>query len=270
MLGGSVWIWIKSNFFGSLGVKLILAPLGMPNWVGPSMNQNEFFVQTSTLPPRMHLKLTECRRYCMPFNKLRTKSHFELQVLCSLHNCDIVTTLEVLDELNGQSKFIWIVRSRFYLLEIQLCLFECMRWRCRSTKRSKYQVSKFHNDNWNRQMDFCRWLLLGGDGPVTTTWRLLCTIRAASELGGKRERFWASSGTYCREIVFFTSCNWWQNSNLEKADECIMRECKLHSVFLQGWWPRQCLVSVFFTLKCPVYYVLWCSVPYWLTKCFRS
>ena len=93
------------------------------------------FVQTSTLPPRMRLKLTECGRYCMQFNQLHTKSHFGLQVLCSLHNCDVVTTLEVLDELNDQSKFILIVISRFYLLEVQLCTFECMRWRCRSRKR---------------------------------------------------------------------------------------------------------------------------------------
>jgi hypothetical protein len=34
-----------------------------------------FFVQTSTLPQRMHPKLTKCGRLCKQYNHLPTKSH---------------------------------------------------------------------------------------------------------------------------------------------------------------------------------------------------
>ena len=47
-------------YIGSLGVKLILTPFGIPNWVWLSMNQyKKFFVQTSILPPSMDQKLIE-------------------------------------------------------------------------------------------------------------------------------------------------------------------------------------------------------------------
>ena len=50
----------RATNFGSLRVKLNLAPLGMPKWVWPSMNRDKmFFIQTSTIPPSMHRKLTE-------------------------------------------------------------------------------------------------------------------------------------------------------------------------------------------------------------------
>jgi hypothetical protein len=39
-----------------------------------------FFVQTSTLPPRMHQKLTKHGRFCKQNNQLPTKSHVELKV----------------------------------------------------------------------------------------------------------------------------------------------------------------------------------------------
>jgi hypothetical protein len=38
-----------------------------------------FFVQTSTLPPRMHQKLTKPGRFCKQNNQLPTKSHVELK-----------------------------------------------------------------------------------------------------------------------------------------------------------------------------------------------
>ena len=56
----------RATYFGLLRAKLILAPLGMPKWVWPSMNwYRTFFVQTSTLPPSMHQKHTEHGRCCM-------------------------------------------------------------------------------------------------------------------------------------------------------------------------------------------------------------
>ena len=63
------------------GPKLILAPLGMPTWVWPPMNWYRMFVfiQTFTLPPSVHRKLTEHRRCWMDNNKLSTKSHVELE-----------------------------------------------------------------------------------------------------------------------------------------------------------------------------------------------
>jgi hypothetical protein len=38
-----------------------------------------FFIQTFTLPPRMHQKLTKHEIFCKQNNQLPTKSHVELQ-----------------------------------------------------------------------------------------------------------------------------------------------------------------------------------------------
>jgi hypothetical protein len=38
-----------------------------------------FFVQTSTLPPWMHHKLTKHGRFCKQNNQLPTKTHVELK-----------------------------------------------------------------------------------------------------------------------------------------------------------------------------------------------
>jgi hypothetical protein len=48
--------------------------------VWPSMNQYKmFFVQTSTLPPRTHQKLTKHGRFCKQNNQLPNQSHVELE-----------------------------------------------------------------------------------------------------------------------------------------------------------------------------------------------
>jgi hypothetical protein len=60
MLEGRVWYWMMSNPFLFIEGQTHLAPLGMPKWIRPSMDQySMFFVQTSTLPPSMHRKLTK-------------------------------------------------------------------------------------------------------------------------------------------------------------------------------------------------------------------
>jgi hypothetical protein len=38
-----------------------------------------FYLQTSTLPPRMHHKLTKHGRFCKQNNQLPTKTHVELK-----------------------------------------------------------------------------------------------------------------------------------------------------------------------------------------------
>ena len=38
-----------------------------------------FFVQTSTLPPRTHQKLTKHGKFCKQNNQIPTKSHAELE-----------------------------------------------------------------------------------------------------------------------------------------------------------------------------------------------
>ena len=62
---------------------LFLVILGMPRvlkYVWPSMNRYRmFFVQTSTLPPRMHQELTKHGRFYNQNNQLPTKSHVELK-----------------------------------------------------------------------------------------------------------------------------------------------------------------------------------------------
>jgi hypothetical protein len=55
------------------------------------MNQyRKFYVQTPTLPPRMHQKLTKHGRFCKQNNQPPTKSHVELKnnsiVLTNIQN----------------------------------------------------------------------------------------------------------------------------------------------------------------------------------------
>ena len=65
--------WCKSTL-GQVYIR------GMPKWVWSSMNRYRiFFVQTSTLPPHMHQKLTKHGRFCKHINQLPTKSHDELK-----------------------------------------------------------------------------------------------------------------------------------------------------------------------------------------------
>ena len=65
----------RATYFGSLRVKLILRRFGMPKWVWPSMNQYRMSsVQTSTLCPSMHRKLTEDGGCCMQNSQHPTKS----------------------------------------------------------------------------------------------------------------------------------------------------------------------------------------------------
>ena len=75
-----VWRFEQRTYIGSWRAKLILAPLGTPKWVWSSMNwYRMLFVQTSTLPPRMHHKHTKHGRFCKQNNELPTKSHVELE-----------------------------------------------------------------------------------------------------------------------------------------------------------------------------------------------
>ena len=58
-----------------MGVKLILAPIGMSKRVCPPM----FFVQSSTPTPRMHQKLTEHGQFCMQNIPLLAKNLVDLK-----------------------------------------------------------------------------------------------------------------------------------------------------------------------------------------------
>ena len=76
----------RATYFRSLRAKLnydykfIEAPLQMPKWVWPSMNQYRIsFIQTSTLPPSMHREHTQHGRSWIQNNQLPTKSHVELE-----------------------------------------------------------------------------------------------------------------------------------------------------------------------------------------------
>jgi hypothetical protein len=51
------------------------------------MNQyRTFFIQTSTLPARIHQKLTKHGKVCKQNNKLPTKSHDELEDNSNVHH----------------------------------------------------------------------------------------------------------------------------------------------------------------------------------------
>jgi hypothetical protein len=82
MRGGYVvWRFEHRTFYiGSWRVKLVLACQEVLKWVWSSMNwYRMFYVKTSTLPPRMHQKLTEHGKICKQNNQLPTKSHVELK-----------------------------------------------------------------------------------------------------------------------------------------------------------------------------------------------
>ena len=67
---------MKSSVF-HWGPNSLWHTVGMPKWVWPSMNRCRlFFVQTSTLPSRMHHKRTEHGRCYMQNNQLLTKVMF--------------------------------------------------------------------------------------------------------------------------------------------------------------------------------------------------
>jgi hypothetical protein len=63
---------MKNFYIGSLGAKLILAPLDMNRW-------RKFCVQTSTPAPSMHKKLTQHGKYGMQINQLLTKTLVDLK-----------------------------------------------------------------------------------------------------------------------------------------------------------------------------------------------
>ena len=71
----SSWLLVGSWLFCLQNLSATHAVL---KWVWPSMDRYRmFFVQTSTLPPNMHLKLTKHGRFCKQNNQLPTKSHDE-------------------------------------------------------------------------------------------------------------------------------------------------------------------------------------------------
>jgi hypothetical protein len=55
-----------------------------------------FFVQTSTLPPRMHHKLTKHGRFCKQNNQLPIKTHVELK-----DNSNVRTSYSTFASKNG-------------------------------------------------------------------------------------------------------------------------------------------------------------------------
>jgi hypothetical protein len=70
----------RTFYIGSWRVKLILACQEVLKWVWPFMNRYKMsFVQTSTLPPHMHQKLTKHGRFYKQNNQLFTKNHVELE-----------------------------------------------------------------------------------------------------------------------------------------------------------------------------------------------
>lgn len=148
-LGGSLQIWMKRNLYGSLRAKLISALLGMPKWVGPSMNQCRMFcIQISTLSPSMHHKLTNRGRLYLQNNQFLTKSHTELEdedisyssvvvkssafVFCWLGNCCpiirscsipiLLQTMALGDWLREQAQ-----RRKKYLSEVAYATFYFLR-----------------------------------------------------------------------------------------------------------------------------------------------
>ena len=63
------------------GPNSLLSPLGMENWIWPSMDRYRMYcVETCTLlPSSMYRKPTEHGRCCMQINQLLTKNYVELE-----------------------------------------------------------------------------------------------------------------------------------------------------------------------------------------------
>ena len=82
MPGNSACISWRATYFRWLRSKIILAPLGMPKWVWPSMNQYRvIFVKTFWMLKSHYSKhapkVTQHGRCCMRNNHLQTESHVQ-------------------------------------------------------------------------------------------------------------------------------------------------------------------------------------------------
>ena len=66
-----------------------------------------FFVQTSTQPPNMHLKLTKHGKFCNQNNQLPTKSRDELEDNSNIRNVLVTSLLVLANDLNG--KIMWVL-----------------------------------------------------------------------------------------------------------------------------------------------------------------
>jgi hypothetical protein len=77
MRGGSVEVWTKNILYRFMECQ---THFGMPRGAKMSLALHEpIYLQTSTLPPRMHHKLTKHGRFCKENNQLPTKTHVELK-----------------------------------------------------------------------------------------------------------------------------------------------------------------------------------------------
>jgi hypothetical protein len=80
ILGGCVWIWMKSILFQFIEGHTCFSSSWHAKMSWSSMNQQwMFFVQSSTLPPSMHRKSTEHGRHFMQKNQRPIKTHVELE-----------------------------------------------------------------------------------------------------------------------------------------------------------------------------------------------
>ena len=110
MLGGSVWLWMKSNLFCEVrwGWNLSSAPFGMPTWVWHYDSIEMCFVWTSSLPLSRHWKLTKHGGYSIHSNQYPPEDYIELK--------------DNLVEWSSNSPWLWVRSCLFYIQNLPCLL----------------------------------------------------------------------------------------------------------------------------------------------------
>jgi hypothetical protein len=136
MRGGTVEVWTKNILYRFMEGQTHFSTSLKPLW--SFMNRYRmFFVQTSTIPPRMHQKLSKHGKFCKQNNQLPTKSHVELK-----DNSTIMPPPHWLDQITN----IFPLKSRWSSLgsregtQLSQCTYKNLLWRF----SSRFQLSSFH------------------------------------------------------------------------------------------------------------------------------
>ena len=122
-LGGSVWVWIKSNLFCEVH-------WGPNSFYDHMAGQNEFdpqwtYIDCSLFKPP-NSKLSKHGRCCMQNNQLLTKSHDELWITLLCSYCTVFETIEpcfpcFLLLSGSDSNFISIIDDGSFVFAVHQC-----------------------------------------------------------------------------------------------------------------------------------------------------
>ena len=188
----------RATYFGSLRAKLILALLGMPKWVWPSMNRYRMFFYSILHNTSKHRKFTKHRRCCMQTNKLMTKSLFELEDISNIFKllhvklcapveaCELYWTLILKwTESSRMCHLFWtqtwdshnLVNIWYQSLECKLCLQDCTGWQ----QNIWHRLGNHWPKNWDSLLKLQGgvWVQYGVKISLITSFKDTCFIEIA-------------------------------------------------------------------------------------------